>query len=75
MARSEPGWAAILIRRGGAFQEGLQDLMPTSGSFIVLMMEGNVMKRSLLMMALLVAVSMTCLLPISAFAAGEFSGF
>ena len=69
MAHSEPGWAAILIRRGGAFQEGLQDLMPTSGSFIVLIMEGNVMKRSLLMMALLVAVSMTCLLPISVFAA------
>jgi competence protein ComEA len=43
--------------------------MPTLGSFIVLIMEGNVMKRYLLMMALLVAVSMTCLLPISVFAA------
>jgi competence protein ComEA len=45
--------------------------MPTSGSFIVLIVEGNVMKRYLLMMALLVAVSMTCLLPVSVFAAGN----
>jgi comEA protein len=42
--------------------------MPTSGSFIYFLMEGNVMKRYLSMLVLLVAVSLTGLFPVSSLA-------
>jgi comEA protein len=62
VTHGESGWAVILIREGGAVQEGLQDVMLTSGSFI-LMLEGIVMKSYLLMMFLLVTVCMAGLSP------------
>jgi len=50
-------------------REGLQDVMPTSGSLIYFVMEGHVMKRYLSMMVLLVVVSLTGLSPVSSLAA------
>jgi comEA protein len=54
---------------GRCFSGGIAGFNAYIGFFCCLIMEGNVMKRYLLMMALLVAVSVTCLLPISVFAA------
>ena len=52
---------------GRCCKEGLQDVMPTSGSFFIL--EGNVMKRYLSMLVLLAVVSTIAFAPATALAA------
>jgi comEA protein len=54
---------------GRCYSGGIAGCYAYIGFFLILILEGNVMKRYLLMMALLVAVSMAGLSPVSVYAA------